>query len=74
MRKANQSNLTDAEWSYLKAHLPAPEANGRPRLHSPREILDAILYVLKSGCAWRLLAHDLERPGRPSTTTSAPGA
>ena len=39
-------------------HLPAPKAYGRPRLHSPREILDAILYVLKSGCTWRLLPHD----------------
>jgi putative transposase len=58
MRKAYQSDLSDAEWSCLEPHLPAPEANGRPRLHSPRKILDAILYVLKSGCAWRLLPHD----------------
>ena len=58
MRRAYQSDLSDAEWSCLKPHLPAPKAYGRPRLHSPREILDAILYVLKSGCAWRLLPHD----------------
>jgi putative transposase len=58
MRKAYQSDLSDAEWSCLEPHLPAPEANGRPRLHSPRKILDAILYVLKSGCAWRLLPHE----------------
>ena len=58
MRKAYQTDLSDAEWSCLEPHLPAPEATGRPRLHSPREILDAILYVLKSGCAWRLLPHD----------------
>jgi putative transposase len=58
MRKAYQSDLSDAEWSCLMPHLPAPKANGRPRLHSTREILDAILYVLKSGCAWRLLPHD----------------
>jgi putative transposase len=58
MGKAYQSDLSDAEWSCLEPHLPAPEANGRPRLHSPRKILDAILYVLKSGCAWRLLPHD----------------
>ena len=74
MRKACQSDLSDAEWSCLQSHLPAPKANGRPRLHSPREILDAILYVLKSGCAWRLSPHDLERRGGPSTTTSEPGA
>jgi putative transposase len=58
MRKAYQSDLSDAEWSCLAGHLPAPKASGRPRLHSPREILDAILYVLKSGCAWRLLPND----------------
>jgi transposase len=74
MRRAYQSDLSDAEWSCLAGHLPASEANGRPRLHGPREILDAIFYVLKSGCAWRLLPHDLELPGRRFTTTSAPGA
>ena len=37
---------------------PPPQATGRPRLHSLREILDAIFYLLKSGCAWRLLPHD----------------
>ena len=69
MRRAYQSDLSDAEWSCLMSHLPAPKANGRPRLHSTREILDAILYVLNSGCAWRLLPHDLELLGGPSTTT-----
>ena len=58
MKKAYQSDLSDAEWSCLEPHLPAPEATGRPRLHSPRKILDAILYVLRSGCAWHLLPHD----------------
>jgi putative transposase len=58
MRKAYQTDLSDAEWSCLAGHLPAPEASGRPRLHGLREILDAIFYVLKSGCAWRLLPHD----------------
>src|SRR5215208_5553311 len=58
MRTAYQSDLSDAEWDCLKPHLPAPETTGRPRVYTPREILDAILYVLKSGCAWRLLPHD----------------
>ena len=34
------------------------ENDGRPRVHSLREILDAIFYVVKSGCAWPLLPHD----------------
>jgi putative transposase len=59
MRKAYLSDLSDAEWSCLEPHLPAPEAIGRPRLHGTREILNAIFfYVLKSGCAWRLMPHD----------------
>jgi putative transposase len=58
MKKAYQSDLSDAQWSCLGPHLPAPEATGRPRLHSTRKILDAILYVLRSGCAWRLLPND----------------
>jgi putative transposase len=58
MRKAYQSDLSDAEWNCLESHLPAPKATGRPRLHSLREVLDSIFYVLKSGCAWRLLPHD----------------
>jgi putative transposase len=38
--------------------LPAPKSTGCPRIHPLREVLDAIFYVLKSGCAWRLLPHD----------------
>ena len=58
MRKAYQTDLSDAEWSCLEPHLPAPKANGRPRIYPLREILDAIFYVVRSGCAWRLLPHD----------------
>src|SRR5215216_301854 len=71
MKRSYQTDLTDAEWEALKPHLPAPKKRGRPRTHSPREILDAIFYILKSGCPWRLLPRDLERPGRPSTTTTS---
>ncbi|MDP8973580.1 MAG: IS5 family transposase [Actinomycetota bacterium] len=59
MRRAYQTDLTDAEWTCLKAHLPAtPKTTGRPRVHAPREILDAVFYVVRSGCTWRLLPHD----------------
>jgi putative transposase len=40
------------------ALLPALKATGCPRIHPLREVLDAIFYVVKSGCAWRLLPHD----------------
>jgi putative transposase len=58
MRKPYPTDLSDAEWAYIEPHIPTPKAPGRPRVHPLREILDAILYMLRSGCAWRLLPHD----------------
>jgi putative transposase len=58
MRRAYLTDLTDAEWECIEGLLPTPENEGRPRLHSLREILNAIFYVVRSGCAWRLLPHD----------------
>ena len=61
MRKPYPTDLSDAEWNYIESHLPATKGHGRPRTHSLREILDAIFYLLKSGCQWRLLPHDFPR-------------
>jgi putative transposase len=61
MRKPYPTDLSDAEWNYIEPHMPAPKEHGRPRIHSPREILDAIFYLLRSGCQWRLLPHDFPR-------------
>jgi putative transposase len=58
MRTTYPTDLTDAEWGCLEPHLPAPKATGRPRVYPLREILNAIFYVLRSGCSWRLLPHD----------------
>jgi putative transposase len=58
MRRAYQTDLSDAEWACIEPYLPAPGAPGRPRVHTLREILNAIFYVVKSGCAWRLLPHE----------------
>jgi putative transposase len=58
MRKAYQSDLSDTEWSCLEPHLPLPKATGRPKLHSTREIINAIFYIVRGGCAWRLLPND----------------
>jgi putative transposase len=58
MRKPYPTDLSNAEWACLEPHLPTPKVTGRPRIHSSREILDAIFYVLSSGCPWRLLPHD----------------
>jgi putative transposase len=58
MSRAYLTDLSDAEWACLEEHLPSPQNDGRPRVHSLREILDAIFYVVKSGRPWRLLPHD----------------
>jgi putative transposase len=58
-REAYPTDLTDAEWRALVPYLPAPKERGRPRHHAVRDILNAIFYILRSGCAWRLLSHDL---------------
>ena len=54
MRKAYQTDLSDAEWSFLKPHLPDPKTTGRPKMHGTREILNAVFYIVRGGCAWRL--------------------
>jgi putative transposase len=58
MKRSYHTDLTDAEWRCLEPHVGAPNTRGRPRIHSPREILDAVFYLLKSGCPWRLLPRD----------------
>jgi putative transposase len=58
MKRSYQTDLTDAEWEAIEPHVPAPEGRGRPRTHTTHEILDAVFYVLKSGCPWRLLPRD----------------
>src|SRR5437763_4866559 len=49
------TDLSDAEYACLAPYLPPARPRGRPRLRPVREILDAIYYVLRSGCQWRLL-------------------
>ena len=62
MRKPYPTELSEAEWNHIEPHLPAPKGYGRPRTHDLREILNAVFYVLKSGCQqWRLLPHHFPR-------------
>jgi len=51
------STLTDKEWSFLQAAFP-PRRLGRPPRYSSRLLLDAILYVVRSGCTWRMMPHE----------------
>ncbi|MEM6498308.1 MAG: IS5 family transposase [Pseudomonadota bacterium] len=49
------SDLTDEEWQLIEPLLPPPHATGRPRAWPLREIINTILYMLRSGCPWRML-------------------
>lgn len=50
--------LSNQEWTVLAPLLPPAKAGGRPRSVDLRRILDGIFYLLRSGCAWRLLPHE----------------
>ena len=62
-RVAYPSDLTDAQWSIIAAMMPKPKPGGRPRTTDMREVINAILYVDRTGCAWRAMPHDLPRWG-----------
>ncbi|WP_416358543.1 IS5 family transposase [Aureimonas phyllosphaerae] len=49
------SDLTDAEWALIEPVLPKAAATGRPRAWPMREIVNAVLFILRSGCPWRML-------------------
>src|SRR3954466_11246951 len=67
------TDLTDAEYALLAPHLPAPSRLGRPREVDLREVLDAILYLLRTGCPWRLLPKEFRPRARCSATSGACG-
>ena len=46
---------TDAEWKLIKPLLPAPSRIGRPRTTDLRSVVDALLYIVTTGCQWRQL-------------------
>jgi putative transposase len=58
MRTRYPTDLTDAEWEYIESYVTAPNKRGRPKIHSLRQVLDAVFYILRSGCAWRLLPRE----------------
>ncbi len=54
-RRGYPTDLTDAQWAAIAELVPEPLPGGRPRRTSPREVINAILYMLRGGQAWRLL-------------------
>jgi putative transposase len=59
IREPYSSSLTNSEWKQIEPLLPPQKLFGRPPRYDKREILDALFYVVRTGCAWRLLPHDL---------------
>jgi transposase len=52
------SDLTDAEWALIEPLIPPAERGGRPRKTDVREVMNAVRYVLRTGCQWRQLPKD----------------
>jgi transposase len=74
-RAAYPSDLTEAQWALIAPLIPAAEPGGRYRAVDMHEIVNGILYVLRSGCSWRMLPHDLPPWGTVHySTTAASGA
>ncbi|MFG1479638.1 transposase [Xanthobacter sp. V4C-4] len=57
--RRDDTDRTDTQWDLIAPMIPDARAGGRPRKATSRERVDAILYVLRAGMAWRLLPHDL---------------
>lgn len=59
-RQAYPTDLNDTQWALIAPLLPKRQnTRGRPRTWTERDILDGILYIVRSGCSWRLMPHDL---------------
>ena len=57
-RKPYPTDLTDEQWKLIAEFLPPPLPGGRPRKTDLREVVNAILYLVRSGCQWRMIPHE----------------
>jgi putative transposase len=53
------TDMNDNEWAQIAQYLPKTKTTGRPRRYAWREVLNGIFYIVKNGCVWRALPHDL---------------
>jgi transposase len=70
-RKPYPSDINDAEWKIIEPLIPPAKTGGRPRKVNMREIINGIFYVLRSGCAWRMLLSG-QTPRDPNPMTFHP--
>lgn len=57
-RKLYPSDLTDEQWQTIEPLIPLAEPGGRHRSVNMREVINGIVYLLRTGCSWRQLPHD----------------
>jgi transposase len=62
-RKPYSTDLTDAQWQQLEPLIPPRKPGGRDRTADMREVINAINYVLRTGCHWHLIPHDFPPSG-----------
>jgi transposase len=60
-RQAYPSDLTDEQWQEIEPLIPPPKPGGRPRTTKMREVINAILYFLRTGCQWAYLPHEFPK-------------
>jgi len=65
-RKPYPTDLTDPEWDYIAPFVGQKAGRGRRRTVNIREIINAILYMNKTGCQWQMIPHDFPEPGHIS--------
>jgi putative transposase len=58
-RKPYPTDLSDKAWDLIQPLVPTATPGGRPEQYPTRDILEAIVSILRGGCAWRLLPHDV---------------
>lgn len=57
-RRNYPSDLSEDEWNVIAPYIPGPKQGGRGRGVDIQEVVNAIFYLLKTGCQWRALPHD----------------
>ena len=57
--KRYPTDLTNPEWAHASRVIPAPKKGGRPAKYDRREIVNALLYITRAGCPWRMMPRDL---------------